>query len=98
MLTLEIMGFIEKELPEIIKLAEGLFGWKKKSGADKKAYVAGTLKTVVDAMDVNSRGGQKNTWDRLSPLADIAIDETAAVLFPKQAGPDPHAVGGGAAA
>ncbi|MDA8087911.1 MAG: hypothetical protein M0Z75_14580 [Nitrospiraceae bacterium] len=95
MLLLEIVGLVEEALPELVKVAEGLFGWKKKSGTEKKAFVAGTLKDVVGQIDANSRGGQKNTWDALQPIVDAGIDETASLLFPHAAGPNANAIGGG---
>ena len=82
MTMLGIISLVEGAIPQLVKLAEGLFHWKSESGAEKKQFVTGSLKGVVDQIDQNSQGGQKSTWDKLAPVVSDIIDETASVIFP----------------
>ena len=61
-------------LPSLINIAEGLFSWKAKSGADKKAFVTNTLQGAVTAISAVSTGGQKDTWAQIGPSVSVAID------------------------
>lgn len=85
--TLGILGLIESGLPELVKLAEGFFSWKSKSGAEKKQFVTNGVQTVVTQIDQASGGGQKNTWNKLAPIVSDIVDETANELFPSAPAP-----------
>jgi hypothetical protein len=69
-----ILPIVLGYLPSLIKIAEGLFSWKEKSGPDKKAFVESTLETVVNGIAASSTGGQKETWDKIKPGVSTAID------------------------
>ncbi|MDA8155561.1 MAG: hypothetical protein M0Z52_03775 [Actinomycetota bacterium] len=85
MTTLGIISLVESAIPQLVKIAEGLFHWKQSSGADKKQFVTGTIQGVINQIDQSSTGGQKNTWDKLAPIVSDIIDDTAAVIFPPTA-------------
>lgn len=69
-----LLPLIVWAIPKLVSLAEGLFSWKSKSGADKKAFVEGSLKNIVGSMQEISTGGQKNTWDELAPSISVLIE------------------------
>jgi hypothetical protein len=69
-----VFDIVVKYLPALISMAEGLFSWKTKSGADKKAFVIGTLKTVTAGIASESTGGQKDTWTVIGPSVDMALE------------------------
>lgn len=69
-----ILDLVVKYLPSLISIAEGIFSWKAKSGADKKAWVQGTLQTVVTGIAAESTGGQKETWEKIAPSVSVMID------------------------
>jgi hypothetical protein len=39
-----VFDIVVKYLPALISMAEGIFSWKEKGGADKKTFVLGTLR------------------------------------------------------
>ena len=69
-----ILDIVVKYLPALIGIAEGLFSWKNKSGADKKEWVTETLKTVATGIAAESTGGQKETWEKIAPSVSVMID------------------------
>jgi hypothetical protein len=74
-----ILPIVLKYLPALIGIAEGLWSWKSKAGADKKEFVTNTLQTVVTAMQTESTGGQKETWSQIGPSVSVAIDAMVGV-------------------
>lgn len=79
-----ILDLVVKYLPSLISIAEGIFAWKDKSGADKKAWVQGTLQTVATGIAAESTGGQAETWAKIAPSVSTMID--ASVELAKQTG------------
>ena len=71
---MNILALILANLPNLLNVAEGLFSFKQKSGADKKAFVSNTLKTVVGSVSTMSTGGQAHTWEKIGPTIDGLID------------------------
>ena len=65
----------------LISAVEPLFG--PKSGAVKKKVVTDIAKTVVEAVEANSTGGQANTWGKIKEPVGNIIDNTVEILFPK---------------
>ena len=65
----------------LITAVEPLFG--PKSGAVKKKVVTDVAKTVVEAVEDSSTGGQKNTWGRIKDPVSNIIDNSVDILFPK---------------
>ena len=74
-----LLPLIVWAVPKLVSLAEGIFSWKKKSGADKKEFVTYTLKNIVGSMQEVSTGGQKETWDNLAPAISMLIDGSVAM-------------------
>lgn len=75
-----------KLLPTIVQLmgiAENLFADKPNSGAEKKALVTATAKTIVDGVMAVSTGGQAETWERIKLPVSSIIDSAAAIAFPE---------------
>lgn len=66
-------------IPKLTSIAEGVFSWKKTSGADKKRFVTATLKGIVGSMQEVSTGGQKETWNNLAPAVSLLIDGSVAM-------------------
>ena len=79
MKTSEILKIAQEAIPILVSLAEIFIAWSK-SGAIKKATVTNFLKNTIAEIDAHSTGGQKNTWDLISPVASELIDEAAALL------------------
>ena len=77
-------------LPDLISLAEGIYAWKAKSGADKQAFVHTALNTVYDDIAKNSTGGQAKTYadfnDSVTTLIDAGVEvaKTAGAFDDKQ--------------
>ena len=69
-----ILDLVVKYLPSLISIAEGIFSWKSKAGADKKAWVNETLKTVATGIAAESTGGQADTWTKIAPSISVMID------------------------
>ena len=95
---MNIFLMVLKYLPSLVSLAEGIFSWKKKSGALKKSFVKGTLKTIFTGVAAESTGGQKTTWDALETSVDMLIDSTvkianAAGAFDEPTGVDAYTAG-----
>jgi hypothetical protein len=74
-----VFDIVVKYLPALISMAEGLFSWKEKSGADKKTFVLGTLKTVTAGIVAESTGGQAETWAKIGPGVDMALEGLVSV-------------------
>lgn len=75
-----------KLLPTILQLmaiAENLFDGKPDSGAEKKAMVTATAKTIVEGVGSVSTGGQAETWERIKDPVSNIIDNAAAIAFPE---------------
>lgn len=68
-------------LIQLIKSMEIWFSDKAKSGEEKKAAVLESAQAIVGGTIEISTGGQKETWDKLSPLVSRAIDVICAFLF-----------------
>lgn len=68
------LALVLTNLPELITVAEGLFSWKAKSGADKKAFVSNTLKQVVTSATEQSTGGQAKSLEKMGATIDTLID------------------------
>lgn len=91
---LQILQLVSAGLPALVQTAEGFFNWKKQSGSQKKALVTSTVKATVDAIDAESTGGQKNTWDKIAPVISSMVDEAAAAAFPPASNQPGGAVAG----
>ena len=75
-------------LPSVIQLmavAEKAFDKKPDSGAEKKQMVMGATKAMVDGLQTVSKGGQKETWNKLEAPLNGAIDAACDFLFKKDA-------------
>jgi len=70
----KVFDLVVKYLPALISMAEGIFSWKSKSGADKKAWVMGTLQTVTAGIAAESTGGQAETWSKIKQPVDVALE------------------------
>jgi hypothetical protein len=49
----------------------------------KKKVVTDIAKTVVEAVEGSSTGGQANTWGRIKEPVGMIIDKSVEILFPK---------------
>lgn len=74
-----LLPLIVWAVPKLVSIAEGIFSWKAKSGADKKQFVTNTLQGVVGSMQQVSTGGQKETWDNLAPAISMLIEGSVAM-------------------
>lgn len=64
-----------RHLPDLINMAEGLFTYATKTGADKKAWVLDTIKRIFSGIAGESTGGQAETWNEETMEAvDTLID------------------------
>ena len=71
---------------ELVRSAEILCD-KEKAGAEKKAAVKAGVSAMFEGAKAASTGGQKETLDKASPLADALIDkgiDLAAALIDKK--------------
>lgn len=58
----------------LIGLAEEAYKTFAGSGAVKKSTVMSATQSFVEGMTHVSTGGQKETWDTLSPLVEVFVD------------------------
>lgn len=79
MTFMALLPLIVWAIPKLVSLAEGVWSWKAKSGADKKEFVTNTLQGIVGSMQQVSTGGQKETWDNLAPAISMLIDGSVAM-------------------
>jgi len=75
----KILDLVIKYLPSLIVIAEGLFSWKKKAGVEKKEFVQETLHTVVNGIEAESTGGQKETWEKIGDPVGKLIDASVEI-------------------
>lgn len=68
---------------QLIQAAEKLFT-ESGQGEIKKQFVIDTLKSAVTVITSMSTGGQKTTWDSLSPIMGGLIDSAVGLFFPKK--------------
>ena len=65
----------------LIPAVESIFG--PKTGPVKKRIVSDAAKSVIEATEELSTGGQAATWVRIKEPVGKIIDNTVDILFPK---------------
>ena len=69
-------------IPLVIKLVgfvETLFGEAKGQGEVKKSTVLGATQAIVDGVASVSTGGQKETWEAISPVVGSVVDAVVGI-------------------
>ena len=69
---------IMEKLPDIIALAERIFG--DGTGAQKKEFAIETAKALANTIGGVSTGGQAETWARVEAAVGPAIDHIVGVI------------------
>ena len=74
---------------QLIKMAEGAFSGKG-TGEQKKEFVKTGIGVVSSAMEAESTGGQKETWEKINdnlvePVNGL-IDGVSEMLYPRNEG------------
>lgn len=64
---------------KLIGIAEEVYKGISGKGSVKKASVVAATKEIVSDMVTVSTGGQKETWESISPLVDTFIDAAVGV-------------------
>lgn len=76
---IKLIGIIISILPNIIKAVEAFMPESGK-GAEKKEVVKTMIRSMVDAVIEVSTGGQAETWAKVEPLIDSAINNIVSLF------------------
>lgn len=80
---MEWLGLVTALLPSLLRIVEGLFSEKPKSGPEKKEAAMGGLAGFAKGMEAISTGGQKETWreinNNMGVISDL-IDQTVTTM------------------
>lgn len=81
--NMEWLGIVTAILPSFLRVVEGFFSKKPKSGAEKKEAAMGGLAGFAKGMETVSTGGQKETWRAINenmPIISELIDQTVTTM------------------